>query len=87
MEVKRLSKAGYSNRQIAKMLPIHRETVAKYKQVDRVPERGGGKPYLVTRYEPYLLQRWQEGCHSPKQLFLEIKAKGYPGVCPVYIDY
>jgi DNA-binding NarL/FixJ family response regulator len=30
-EVKDLAQQGYSNRQIAKMLPIHRETVARYK--------------------------------------------------------
>jgi transposase len=79
LEVKQLAKAGYSNRQIAKMLPIHRETVAHYKAADRIPVRGGAKPYVAARYEPYVLQRWHEGCHSSKQIYQEIRAMGYTG--------
>jgi len=79
LEVQRLAKAGYSNRQIARMLPIHRETVARYKEVDRVPVRGGAKPYVAARYEPYVLERWQAGYQSPKQIYLEIQAMGYSG--------
>jgi transposase len=61
------------------MIPIHRETVARYKEADRVPVRGGSKPYVANRFESYVLQRWQAGCHSPKRIFLEIQAKGYTG--------
>ena len=78
-DVKNLAQQGYSNRQIAKMLPIHRETVARYKQEDRVPVRGGGKKHTAVTYENFILQRWQEGCHSPKQIFLEMQMKGFTG--------
>jgi hypothetical protein len=61
------------------MLPIHRETVARYKVEDRVPVRGGGKKHIAVSYEKFILQRWQEGCHSPKQIFLEMKEKGFEG--------
>lgn len=79
-DVKELARQGYSNRQIAKMLPIHRQTVARYKVADRVPVKGGQKKeHIAKPFEHFLLQRWQEGCHSPKQLFLEMKAKGFEG--------
>jgi len=47
--------------------------------VDRVPVRGGAKPYVAARYEPYVLERWQAGYQSPKQIYLEIQAMGYSG--------
>jgi hypothetical protein len=79
-DVKELARQGYSNRQIAKMLPIHRQTVARYKVADRVPVKGGQKKdHIAKPFEQFLLQRWQEGCHSPKQLFLEMKANGFEG--------
>jgi len=78
-EVKDLANQGYSNRQIAKMLPIHRETVALYKEVDQIPVRGGGRKHIASPFEKFILQRWQEGCHSPKQIFLEMKEKGFEG--------
>jgi transposase len=80
-EVKELANQGYSNRQIAKMLPIHRQTVARYKATDRVPVKGGKqkKNHIAMPFQQFLLRRWQEGCHSPKQLFLEMKSKGFDG--------
>ena len=78
-EVKGLANQGYNNRQIAKMLPIHRETVALYKEVDQIPVRGGGRKHIASPFEKFILQRWQEGCHSPKQIFLEMKEKGFEG--------
>ena len=59
------------------MLPIHSETVAHYKEVDWVPGRGRAKPNVAARYEPYVLQRWQAGCHRSKQIYQEIRAMGY----------
>jgi transposase len=80
-DVKELAKQGYSDRQIAKMLPIHRQTVARYKVEDRVPVRGGEKKkqHIALPYEQFILKRRQEGCHSPKQLYLEMKEKGFEG--------
>jgi transposase len=77
-EVKKLAAEGYSNRQIAKMLPIHRSTVAKYLQLDQPPTRGK-KEHTAAPFQEFLLQRWAEGCHSPKQLWLEIKSRGFTG--------
>ena len=41
---------------------------------------GGGAGAVAeywTPYEPYLLQRWAEGCHSGRRLWHEIQAQGY----------
>jgi|WetSurSiteA1Bulk_404760.scaffolds.fasta_scaffold09779_2 transposase len=78
-DVKILARQGYSNRQIAKMLPIHRETVARYKIEDRAPVRGGEKKHIAVPYEKVILQLWQAGCHSPKQIYLELKGRGFKG--------
>ena len=32
---------------------------------------------VLDVYEPYLLQRWAEGCHSGRRLWHEIQAQGY----------
>ena len=32
---------------------------------------------MLTPYEPYLLQRWQEGCHTGMRLYREIRAQGF----------
>lgn len=85
LEVKRLAKEGYSNRQISKMLGIHRETVGIYKLVDRVPVRGENKPYTAAPFESYILQKWNQGYHSTQQVFHEIKKLGYTGsIASVY---
>jgi len=31
----------------------------------------------LTPYEPYLLQRWAEGCHNGMRLFREVREQGY----------
>lgn len=78
-EVKKLVAEGYSNRTIAKMLPIHRSTVAKYRPLDVLPAIRSSKVHKAAAFEKYLVQRWQEGCHSPKALWLEIKEQGFTG--------
>jgi transposase len=60
-------------------LGIHRETVGIYKLVDQVPIRGGNKPYTAAPYESSILQKWNQGYHSTKQVFREIKELGYTG--------
>ena len=32
---------------------------------------------MLARYEPYLIQRWAEGCHNRSRLFREIRLLGY----------
>lgn len=85
LEVKRLAKEGYSNRKIGRMIGLHRETVGIYKRLDRVPVRGGVRPYTAAPYEKSILQKWNQGCHSAKEILYEIKGLGYTGsIASVY---
>jgi transposase len=39
-------------------------------------------PSIRDRWEPYLLVRWQAGCHNALQLYREIHEQGYTGSRP-----
>jgi transposase len=34
---------------------------------------------VLNPYKPYLLERWNAGCHTGMQLFRELQQRGYPG--------
>jgi transposase len=80
-EVKKLQARGCSRREIAHRLGIDRRTVSKYFHLDAPPQRA-----LQSRFSSkslphldYLQQRWDEGCHSLKDLFSELLARGFTG--------
>jgi transposase len=72
---------GASISELARELKLNWKTVRKYAQADRCPERPPRprRPRLLTPYEPYLLQRWEEGCHNGVRLYREIAAQGFSG--------
>lgn len=72
---------GASISELARELKLHWKTVRKYAQADQCPERPlrPRRPRLLTPYEPYLLQRWDEGCHNGVRLYREIAAQGFSG--------
>lgn len=37
------------------------------------------RPSQLDAYVPYVLSRWQEGCHNGLQLWRELQEQGYPG--------
>lgn len=37
------------------------------------------RPRLLDPYQPYVLSRWNQGCHNGSQLEAELRAKGYNG--------
>jgi transposase len=80
-EVKVLAAKGFSHRAIARQLQMHRETVARFLQLDELPERAlpPQNTSTVTPYLDYMRQHWKEGCHNGKQLWREIRAQGYTG--------
>ena len=80
--IHRLAAAGATANDIARQLGVHRRTVYRYRalaeppaprQLPRSPRRR-----VLTPYEPYLLQRWQEGCRVGMRLFRELREQGYP---------
>jgi transposase len=66
--------------QIARTVGIGRRTVYRYLRQDP-PERKRrcdfGQHRVITPFEPYLLTRWAEGCHTATVLWREIQAQGF----------
>jgi transposase len=79
--VRRLAIAGADVADIARRVGVSRPTVYRYRDLAEPPEpkRPNRSPRerVLTAFEPYLLQRWQEGCHNGRKLFREIRARGY----------
>lgn len=80
-----LYQQGYTIRAIARRLGHARETITHYVQAETFPERAPTpkRGSMLDPYKPYLLQRWQAGCHNGVQLLAEITARGYQGSRPL----
>ena len=79
-QVHALHGAGVAKLEIAQTLGISRRTVYRYLGLASPPERRrprSSRRRLLEPYEPYLLRRWQEGCHNRSRLFREIRDQGY----------
>jgi transposase len=74
-----------SIRSIAEQMGMGRQTVRRYLATGTFPEITPRRrmPSLLDKFEPYLLQRWQAGCHNATQLYREIQAQGYSGSRPL----
>jgi len=72
---------GASISQIARELQLNWKTVRKYAEADACPQSPhyALRPRLLTPYEPYLRQRWEEGCHNGSRLYREVAAQGFAG--------
>jgi transposase len=72
---------GYSQRQIADALGIGRHQVRLLLRADGFPERIAPPPRWsgLRRYEPYLRERWADGCDNAMQLWRELQERGYLG--------
>jgi transposase len=80
-EVKRLHKEGLSIRAIGRELGMDREAVRNFIKAEVFPERALvlPKPSRLDQYLPYLKLRWEQGCYNVRQLYREIKKRGYNG--------
>jgi transposase len=86
-QVVQLHTAGAAIKHIAERVGISRPTVYRYLSLDGPPDRR--RPHrshkLLTPYEPYLRQRWAEGCHTTSVLVRELRTRGYKhGASNVY---
>jgi transposase len=75
-----LRTAGFTVLDIAQLVGASRRTVYRYLALDgpperQRPERSAGR--VLAPYEPYLIQRWAEGCRNHSRLFREIRLVGY----------
>jgi len=84
-EVMALYRAGKAQRAIARELGVSRKLVAHFVSSPAFPERAPGSGQRLsgksklTRFIPYLRERWLAGTHKSSLLFQEIKEQGYTG--------
>ena len=76
-----LHQQGFTTSRIAREMGIGRKTVRRWLQTSRFPERAPAprRPSILEPYEPYLRERWAAGCHNARQLWREIRARGFTG--------
>lgn len=81
IQVKALQAQGRNILQIARDLNLSRQTVRTYVASDVFPEiaRPPRRKGLLDPYVPYLQARWDAGCQESKQLWRELRERGYPG--------
>src|SRR5215208_5687702 len=77
--IRRLYRAKADLRDICRQLGISARTVYRYKDLTEPPPRPAYKRRVsvLDPYVPYLVRRWKEGCHNGKQLYREIRERGY----------
>ena len=78
-DIRRLYLAGADLRHICQQLGISARTVYRYKDLTEPPPRRAykRKKSVLNPYVPYLVERWNEGCHNGKKLYREIREQGY----------
>lgn len=79
-QARALHATGAGVADIARTIGASRMTVYKYLR-QGPPQRKRhsihGKQRVLEPYEPYLLKRWTEGCHTATVLWRELQAQGY----------
>jgi transposase len=79
-QMRTLRDAGFTVLDIAQIVGAARPTVYRYLALQGPPERQQpqrSKHRVLAPYEPYLIQRWAEGCRNRSRLFREIRLLGY----------
>jgi len=78
-EIRRLHLAGMELREISRTLGVSVRSVYRYKDLTESPPRPAYKrrASVLDPYVPYLVRRWNEGCHNGRRLYREIRAQGY----------
>ena len=78
-EIRRLYLAGMELREISRTLGVSVRSVYRYKDLTEPPPRPAHKrrASVLDPYVPYLVRRWNEGCHNGRRLYREIREQGY----------
>jgi transposase len=84
-----LHQQGWTMKAIATHLGRHHRTIKKYLQAPTFPERPPRRRPLsiLDPYKAYLLERWQAGCRSTRELYHEIHAQGFAGKYSIVAAY
>lgn len=78
-QIHQLHQLGWQNKAIARQLGICPRTVRRYLAKETLPQLHRQRCSNLDAYKPYLVQRWNEGCHNARQLRDEIRQQGYMG--------
>jgi len=80
-QVMALRTQGLGNAEIARRVGLTARTLQHWQKKGSFPEaeRRRKRPSRFDPYAPYVLSRWEHGCHNGSQLYREIKAQGYTG--------
>ena len=78
-EIRRLYLAGMELREISRTQGVSVRSVYRYKDFADPPPRPAYKSRVsvLDPYVPYLVRRWNEGCHNGRRLYREIREQGY----------
>jgi hypothetical protein len=77
LKTKQLQIEGYSKSKIARLLEMSRNTVKKYWNMPSFLPKVGKKRHNLLDHEDYLIQRWNEGEYNIRNLYSEIRGKGF----------
>jgi len=77
----KLSRAGYRIEDIAQMVGVGSRSVYRALEHEQPPtrHRRHWTHHITDPYLPYLIKRWNDGCHTARELYQEIVAQGYRG--------
>jgi transposase len=84
-ELRQLHASGMTRAQIAARVGLSRKTVSRWLNTTAYPAHPGakrrGRPYgsQLDPFKPYLLERFQAGCHNARLLYEEIRTQGFAG--------
>jgi len=77
-EVRALHRQGVTISEMARRLHLTRPTVRTLVRAEACLEPAV-RAHILSPYEPYLWQRWTQGCHNACVLWQEIRAQGFCG--------
>ena len=78
--VRELARRGASMREIARRTGVHRSTVRRILNGERLHERNPRKYERGTDpFEQLLRRRWKEGCHNARRLIGELRRERFTG--------
>ncbi len=82
-----LSSLGRTQKSIAQQLGTHPKTVRRYLHFPVSQSKRHRTSRYLDAFEPYILKRWNEGCHNASQLFREIQPQGFAGRITIVRDF
>ncbi|MBA3947829.1 MAG: ISL3 family transposase [Herpetosiphonaceae bacterium] len=80
-QVCHLHRQGWTITAIAQKVGLERNTVHRFVMAPAFPERQRRPPRgsVLDPFKPYIVQRWNGGCHTGMTIWRELEQQGFPG--------